>query len=137
MSFNPEEENAGADDPQGLGKQLTYRENADGVLELVEEDAVDEEPLIDQEIKENGFELADDPDDDDFDWDSIPQGKPEGQRVGGDAERTTQTCTTCKGVGSYPVKSFTEPDEHGAREVVVSDQFCVVCNGTGTEQVLR
>lgn len=107
MGFNPEEENAGADDPHGLGKMLTHSQ----------------EPVSHLEEEE-------------VDWSQVPQGKPEGSRVGGDSERRQENCSTCRGQGTYSVQFFEEPDDVGHRELKVKLIRCATCFGTGKETIL-
>ncbi|QNJ55913.1 hypothetical protein SEA_RASPUTIA_23 [Microbacterium phage Rasputia] len=89
--------------------ELVFEENEDGVLELVEDDGID--------------------------LDAVPQGKPEGVRLGGDAKRTLATCPTCRGAGKYPIQLFGPPDENGDRHAETHMRPCTTCNGSGKELV--
>lgn len=67
----------------------------------------------------------------------IPQGKPEGMRLGDGEESQQMTCSACSGAGSYPVDYFGAPDpQTGERELLTKQHGCVVCSGTGVEQVM-
>lgn len=96
----------------------------------------------DLELAAAGITIIEDDDEEvieatiDDDFADVPQGKPEGIRVGGDAARTIETCSTCHGVGAYPVEIFSEADEEGVRHVETIQQGCATCNGTGRELML-
>lgn len=90
--------------------ELVFEENDEGVLEIVEDDGID--------------------------LDAIPQGRPEGLRLGDDAERKLVACTTCRGEGRYPIQLFGPPDEKGERHVEPHMRLCMTCRGTGKETVI-
>ncbi|QGZ16672.1 hypothetical protein PBI_DEWDROP_24 [Microbacterium phage Dewdrop] len=72
-----------------------------------------------------------------YDFSAVPQGKPAGDRVGGDAERTLETCTTCHGAGKYPVNFFGLADENNVRPLLTEMKKCATCDGTGKEVIVR
>lgn len=61
----------------------------------------------------------------------VPQGKPAGLRLGGDAERRLTSCPTCRGAGTYPVTVFGAMDANGERHPEVKNQVCATCFGRG------
>ena len=68
----------------------------------------------------------------------VPQGKPEGVRLGGDAPRRQVKCPTCKGAGRYEITVFGPPDANDERHPEQRMQACVTCYSTGmVEEVAR
>lgn len=65
----------------------------------------------------------------------VPQGRPSGIRVGGDAAREEIDCQSCGGAGSYVIEIFGEPDENGVRPVERPSIVCAACQGRGKETV--